>query len=451
MPIDRILPQNIESEQALIGGIFIAYDKYINTLVLYLPIDAFYREAHGHIYKAMLDLYNQDNPITLETVANTLKKQDLLEKAGGIDYLMQLSTITATTAAWEYHYKEILNTYKKRQTILICQKTAEALFQPFMSNEEALETLDTHVINTYSVSKKTNLTHIGDDIPAAFKELERVSTCDNFITGLDTGFIDMNRYLAGLQPSDLIILAARPSMGKSALALNIVYNAAKKGKTSAIFNLEMSKNQTIFRLVSADSGIDSKKIKTGQLRDSDWSQLTHSAGILTDLPIYQDDSLSINITEMRSKLKYLTKKVKLDLVVIDYLQLMSGSKSENRQIEISEYSRAFKGMAKDFNVPVLCLSQLSRKLEERGNKRPLMSDLRESGAIEQDADVILFIYRDEVYYGVTDENKNIAEIIVAKHRNGETGMFKMIFMKEYTLFRNYTTTEIDDPEAWYNK
>lgn len=451
MPLNNLLPQNIQSEQALLGGMFISYDKYINTLVLYLPIDAFYRESHGHIYKAMLDLYNQDNPITLETVANTLKKQDLLEKAGGIDYLMQLSTITATTAAWEYHYKEILNTYKKRQTILICQQTAEALFQPFMSNEEALEVLDTHVINTYSVSKKTNLTHIGDDIPAAFKELERVSTCDNFITGLDTGFIDMNRYLAGLQPSDLIILAARPSMGKSALALNIVYNAAKKGKTSAIFNLEMSKNQTIFRLVSADSGIDSKKIKTGQLRDADWSQLTHSAGILTDLPIYQDDSLSINITEMRSKLKYLTKKVKLDLVVIDYLQLMSGSKSENRQIEISEYSRAFKGMAKDFNVPVLCLSQLSRKLEERSNKRPLMSDLRESGAIEQDADVILFIYRDEVYYGVTDENKNIAEIIVAKHRNGETGMFKMVFMKEYTLFRNYTTDDTEKSESWYNK
>lgn len=448
---DRLSPQNIDSEISLLGGIFIDYEKYINQLILYLPSEAFYKESHQIIYKTMLDLYNSDIPIELKTVAGTLKKNDKLDQIGSINYLIDLMQAVATSTAWEYHFNEILNCYKKRKTIETCLQVVDALYQPITSNDEGLEKLDKHITENYTVSKKSGLTPLSDDIMPAMKEIERVASCDSFITGLDTGFIDLNRWTAGLQPSDLIILAARPSMGKSALALNIAYNVGKNKKTSAIFSLEMSKNQSIFRLISFDSGIAAKKIKTGQLKDSEWSQITHTAGILGDLPIYQDDSLSINITEMRSKLKALSKKTKIDLVIIDYLQLLSGSKAENRQIEISDYSRSLKGLAKDFNVPVLCLSQLSRKLEERGNKRPIMSDLRESGAIEQDADVILFIYRDEVYNSPTDETRNVAEIIVAKQRNGDTGKFKMTFMKEYTLFRDYSNTEPDETNHWYDK
>lgn len=448
---DRVLPQAIDSEQSLLGGIFVGYEKYINQLILYLPAEAFYKESHQIIYQTMLDLYNEDIAIDLKTVASRLKKNDMLDKVGSIDYLMSLLTCSATSAAWEYHFKEILDSYRKRKTIEVCSNVCESLYQITTSNDEALEILDNHISNNYTTSRKTNLTKISDDTHQVFKDIERVSNSDSFITGLDTGYIDLNKYTAGFQNGDLIILAARPSMGKSALALNIAYNVAKKKKTSAIFSLEMSKSQIIQRLISFDSGIESKKIKIGQLKDGEWSQITHTIGILDELPIYQDDSLDINITEMRSKLKCLSRTTKIDLVIIDYLQLMSGSKAESRQIEVSEYSRSLKGLAKDFNVPVLCLSQLNRKLEERANKRPIMSDLRESGSIEQDADVILFIYRDEVYNATTPDTKNVAEIQVAKQRNGDTGRFKMTFMKAYTLFRDYANAESDKPDCWYDE
>lgn len=446
---DRVPPQAIESEQALLGGIFVSYLDYINDLLLYLPPEAFYREAHEIIYRAVLSLYDKDIPVTIATVPELLRKTEKLDQAGGVNYLLELLESIGTSAAWEYHKNQILGAYAKRKTIEVCSNVLESLFHTYSSNDEALEILDRHVTDNYSVNRKTNLTHIRDIANEGFKELERVSLSEGMITGLDTGFIDLNRYTAGFQPSDLIILAARPSMGKSALALNIAYNISKQKKTSAIFSLEMSNIQIFNRIISFDSVIDSKKIKTGQLRDSDWTNITHSAGNMEHLPIYVDDSLNINITEMRSKLKYLSKRTDIDLIIIDYLQLMSGAKTESRQLEISEYSRGLKGLAKDFNVPVLCLSQLNRKLEERSNKRPIMSDLRESGSIEQDADVILFIYRDEVYYKTTDETRNIAEIIIAKQRNGEIGKYKMTFLKELTLFKDYFNDDIYDNEVQY--
>lgn len=445
----KLPPQSIESEQALLGGIFIKYEDYINDLIINLPGKAFYRESHEIIYRTMLYLYDKGISINLETVASELKKKQELDKVGGIDYLVSLIESVSTSVAWEYHKNEIFNTYSKRKTISLCNEVTTTLFQTFSTNEDALEKLDKHIVDNYTISHKTNLTPIKEITSDAFKALEIASQSAGGITGLDTGFIDLNSYTAGFQPSDLIILAARPSMGKSSLALNIAYNISLKNKVTALFSLEMSNVQLVNRLISFDSGIDAKTITTGQLRDSDWTKVTHSASNLEDLPIYIDDSFKISITEMRSKLKQLSKYNNIDLVIIDYLQLMSGNKAESRQVEIAEYSREFKGIAKDFNVPVLCLSQLNRKVEERPNKRPILSDLRESGSIEQDADVVLFIYRDEVYYKPTDETRNVAEIKISKQRNGPTGTFKMTFQPELTQFRD--CIEYYDEHEWQKR
>ena len=264
------------------------------------------------------------------------------------------------------------------------------------------------------------------------------------MTGIPTGFERFDFYTSGLQPSDLIVIAGRPSMGKTALALNVGYNAAQRTKKGvAIFSLEMSKPQLGVRLLGFDSGIDSAKLRTGFLRDKEWNALTDSANRLSELPIFIDDSSSISVLEMKAKCRRLKKGRSLGLVIVDYMQLIQGrSSAESRQIEMSEISRSLKALAKDLNVPVMALSQLNRKVEDRPNRRPQLSDLRESGAIEQDADVIAFIYRDEVYHPDTVENKNIAEINVAKQRNGPTGYFKLTFQKEITRFRNYTEEDV---------
>jgi replicative DNA helicase len=277
----------------------------------------------------------------------------------------------------------------------------------------------------------------------SFRKLEDVSATEGFVTGVPTGFDDFDRITAGLQPSDLIIIAGRPSMGKTAFALNIGYHAAlQTGKGVAIFSLEMSKMQLGIRLLGFDAGIDATRLRTGFLRDGDWARLTNSANRLSELPIFIDDSSGITVLEMKAKCRRLKRKKDLCLVIVDYLQLIQGRRSaESRQLEISEISRSLKALAKDLNVPVLALSQLNRKVEDRPNKRPQLADLRESGAIEQDADVIVFIYRDEVYHPTTEENRNVAEIIVAKQRNGPTGYFKLTFQKEITRFRNYIQEE----------
>jgi replicative DNA helicase len=277
-------------------------------------------------------------------------------------------------------------------------------------------------------------------IKKSFKRLETVSEHEGFVTGVPTDFHDLDRLTAGLQPSDLIIIAGRPSMGKTALALNIGYNASVKTKKGvALFSLEMSQLHLGLRLLGFHAGIDAMKLRTGILKDSDWLRLTESANFLSELPIYIDDTSGLSILDMKARCRRLMKKCDLCLIILDYLQLVQGRRSaESRQLEISEISRSLKGLAKDFNVPVLALSQLNRKVEDRPNKRPQLSDLRESGAIEQDADVIAFIYRDELYHPQTEENRNMAEIIVAKQRNGPTGFFKLTFQKEITRFRNYT-------------
>jgi len=441
-PTMRVPPHNNEAEQAVLGGILLNNDA-LNSVVDILSPDDFYRDAHGLIFEAMIALYNNDEPIDLITVSHYLKEKDLLDKVGGNDYLASLAESMSTSAGIVHHAEIVKDLSVRRKLIAQCASISESCFEQWHETDELLELAEQSIYDIAEERVREGFQSMQEVVKDSFKRLESVSATEGFITGVPTGFDDFDRLTAGLQPSDLIIIAGRPSMGKTALALNIGYNAAVlTGKGVAIFSLEMSKMQLGIRLLGFDAGIDATRLRTGFLRDSDWARLANSANRLSELPIFIDDSSAITVLEMKAKCRRLKRKRELGLVIVDYLQLIQGRRSaESRQLEISEISRSLKALAKDLNVPVLALSQLNRRVEDRPNKRPQLADLRESGAIEQDADVIVFIYRDEVYHPTTEENRNVAEIIVAKQRNGPTGYFKLTFQKEITRFRNYIEEE----------
>ncbi len=436
--IMKVPPHSIEAEQAILGGILINNDA-INQVVDILTPDAFYREIHIAIFEGMLDLYNHSEPIDIITLSRVLAKKDLLEKAGGTDYLASLVESVSTSAGIAYHAQIVKDFFIRRKLINQCSMISESCFQDWEATEDLLELAEQSIFDVAEEQIRESLNPLNDVITESFKRLESVAAIDGFITGIPTGFTAFDRITAGLQPSDLIIIAGRPSMGKTALALNIGYNAAKITKKAvAVFSLEMSKLQLGIRLLGFDAGIDATKLRTGFLRDKEWERLTESANRLAELPVFIDDASALSVLEMKAKCRRLMKTHDLALVVVDYLQLIHGRKAyESRQLEISEISRMLKALAKDLNVPVLALSQLNRKVEERQNRRPQLADLRESGAIEQDADVIVLIYRDE-FYNRDSKDQNIAEINVAKQRNGPTDTFKLVFQKEFTRFRDYT-------------
>ncbi|MEE9609604.1 MAG: replicative DNA helicase, partial [Desulfatiglandales bacterium] len=356
------------------------------------------------------------------------------------DYLASLVDAVSTSAGIVYHSEIVRDLSVRRKLISQCSTISESCFENWQQTDELLDLAEQSIFDIAEKKAGKGFSSLETVIKDSFKKLESVAEHEGFVTGVPTDFHDFDRLTAGLQPSDLIIIAGRPSMGKTALALNIGYNAARKTKKGvAVFSLEMSQLHLGVRFLGFHSGIDAMKLRTGFLKDTDWMKLTESANHLSELPIFIDDTSGIGVLEMKAKCRRLMKKCDLSLVIIDYLQLIQGRRSaESRQLEISEISRFLKALAKDLNVPVLALSQLNRKVEDRPNKRPQLSDLRESGAIEQDADVIAFIYRDELYHPTTEENQNVAEIIVAKQRNGPTGFFKLTFQKEYTRFRDYT-------------
>jgi replicative DNA helicase len=391
----------------------------------------------------MLGLYNNNEPIDLITLSHYLKEKDLIEKAGGAEYLISLVDAVSTSAGIVNHAEIVRDLFVRRMLLNRCSEISEACLQNWQSTDELLDLAEQSIFDIAEEKVGEGFSSMENVVKESFKKLEKVAEHDGFITGVPTDFKDFDRLTAGLQPSDLIIIAGRPSMGKTAFALNIGYNAAKKTKKGvAVFSLEMSKMQLGMRLLGFAAQINATKLRTGTLRDRDWGQLTDAANQLAELPIYIDDTSGIGVLEMKARCRRLLKKRDLALVVIDYLQLVQGRRSaESRQIEISEISRALKALAKDLNVPVLALSQLNRKVEDRPNKKPQLADLRESGAIEQDADVIAFIYRDEMYHPTTEDNRNIAEIILAKQRNGPTGYFKLTFEQEYTRFRDYAEEE----------
>jgi len=435
----KIPPHNLEAEQAILGGILINNEAMHQVMDIVTP-DDFYREANATLFEGMVELYNQGNPIDVITLAQYLKRVKAEERTGGTEYLGSLVEAVSTSAGITFHAEIIQKLSVRRRLINQCSVISEACFQDWEKTEDLLELAEQSIFDIAEAQAKAGFESLKDIITQSFKKLESATALDGYVTGIPTGFRDFDRLTAGFQPSDLIVMAGRPSMGKTALALNIGYNAAEKTqKGVAIFSLEMSRPQLGIRMLGFDAGIDATKLRTGFLRDKEWRALTESANRLSQLPIFIDDSSAITVLEMKAKCRRMLKRQELGLVIVDYMQLIQGRRSaESRQLEMSEISRSLKGLAKDLNVPVVALSQLNRKVEDRPNKRPQLADLRESGAIEQDADVIAFIYRDEAYHPTTDENRNIAEIIVGKQRNGPTGFFRLYFQKEITRFRDHT-------------
>ena len=439
----KVPPHNLEAEQAVLGGILLNNDA-MNQLMDILSPDDFYREAHATIFDAMVHLYNESEPIDVITLSEALNRKNGLQKAGGIDYLAVLVESVSTSAGIVYHAEIIRHASVRRRLISECSNISELCFQEQDETDDLLEKAEQTIFSIAESQIKDGFQDLNHVIKGSMEKVVKAGESKGFLTGITTGFEYFDRLTAGLQPSDLIIVAGRPSMGKTALALNMGYNAAKNTqKGVAVFSLEMSRQQLGIRLLGFESRIDATRLRTGRLKKHEWQELIDSADRLSEVPIFIDDSSAITVLEMKAKCRRLMKRGELGLMIVDYMQLIQGRRSaESRQLEMSEISRALKGLAKDLDIPVVALSQLNRKVEDRPNKRPQLADLRESGAIEQDADVIVFIYRDEFYNPQSEESQNIAEIIIGKQRNGPTGSLKLTFLKELTRFENFIQEDV---------
>lgn len=434
--ITRIPPHDIEAEQAVLGGLMIDKDVVANVVEI-LKIEDFYRDDHKEIFSAILDLYEISNPIDVLSVKEKLRTKGVLEAVGDIEYLTLLTDKIPTTANIEYYARNIEEKSILRRLI---KSSNEILSLGYEASEEVSIILDQAEKKIFDILDKRNVkgfSPIKEVLLESFNKLEELYNSKGHITGIPTGFTDLDVKTAGLHNSDLILIAARPALGKTSFVLNIAANAAIHAKAPvAVFSLEMSKEQLTNRMLSCEAMVDSNKIKTGKLEDDDWPKIARALGPLSQAPIYIDDTPGITINDIRAKCRRLKLEKGLKLVIIDYLQLMQGrGKSESRQQEVSEISRSLKILAKELDVPVVTLSQLSRAPDARADHRPVLSDLRESGAIEQDADIVMFLYRDDYYNPETDK-KNIAEIIIAKHRNGSTGTVELVWLGQYTKFAN---------------
>ncbi len=438
----RIPPQNIEAEQAVLGSILLKADLLGTVLEILKPHD-FYKDSHKLIYESMVDLFDKNEPQDLLTVSNLLLNTNKIDKVGGPSYLASLTSIVPVTSNVGSYARIIREKSILRRLISVNSDIAQRCYEEQNDIDILVDEAEQAIFDIAGSKGEGHFTHIKSIVPKAFAVVEQLYKRKELITGVPTGYSEIDKMTAGLQPSDLIILAARPSMGKTSFAMNIAQHASLVEKTGvAVFSLEMSKEQLVMRLLSSVGRIDSQRIRTGKLRSEDWPKLTRAVGMLSEAPIYIDDTPAISVLEMRAKVRRLAAQHEIGLIVVDYLQLMSGRSTENRTQEISEISRSLKALAKEHAVPVIALSQLNRGLESRTDKRPMMSDLRESGAIEQDADVICFIYRDEVYNKAEDNpDQGTAEIIIGKQRNGPTGTSKLTFIKEFTMFENMSSYE----------
>jgi replicative DNA helicase len=438
--LGKLPPQNVEAEQALLGTILIQDKALLQVVEILLP-DDFYLDAHKVIFTAMLRLFEQRQPHDLVTVSNLLREQNKLDQVGGVAYLAAITDVIPFTGTLVHHAQIIRKKSVLRRLIQTSSELAARCYDAQDDIDALVDKAEQTIFEIAQARNKQGFEPMAKIVPKAFDRVTRLAERKEHITGVATGYEELDKMTAGLQSSDLIILAARPSMGKTSLAMNIVQYAALINKIpTAVFSLEMSMEQLALRMLCSVGRVDAQRVRTGRLHDSDWPKLTRATGMLTDAPIYIDDTPGLTVLEMRAKARRLKSEHDLSLVVVDYLQLMQGrSRSENRNQEISDISRSLKAMAKELDVPVMALSQLNRSLESRTDKRPQMADLRESGAIEQDADIIIFIYRDEVYNKAPDNpNKGIAEVIIGKQRNGPTGIVKLTFLGEYTTFENYT-------------
>ncbi|MCX7843427.1 MAG: replicative DNA helicase [Clostridia bacterium] len=434
--LGRLPPQNVEAEQSVLGSMLIDNDV-IPAIAEVLKSEDFYREDHREIFDSILDLFNNSKPIDVITVSEQLKLRGTLDNIGGLEYLINIASAVPTTANAK-HYAKIV----EEKSILrrLIKASSDIVNMSYEAAEELSFILDRAEKSVFDVLQNRNpkgFAPIKDVLFEAFNRLEELYNNKGYITGIPTGFVDLDYKTAGLQNSDLVLIAARPAMGKTSFVLNIAQYAAVHAKVPvAIFSLEMSKEQLVNRMLCSEAMVDSHRMRTGKLEDDDWEKIARALGPLSEAPIYIDDTPGLSVTEIRSKCRRLKLEKNLGLVVIDYLQLMQGrGKNENRQQEISEISRSLKILAKEINVPVVTLSQLSRAAETRTDHRPILSDLRESGAIEQDADIVMFLYRDD-YYNQDTEKKNIAEVIISKHRNGSTGTVELAWLGQFTKFAN---------------
>jgi replicative DNA helicase len=436
----KLPPHSLEAEQAVLGGLMLDNNGW-DRIADVVATEDFYRHDHRLILMAIIALSEASKPFDAVTVSQWLKNNDELEEVGGLAYLGQLVRDTPSAANIKAYAEIVRERSILRQLITVGTQITDSAFNP--EGRESKELLDYAEQQVFRIAEqgsrgKTGMQSIKNLLADAVDRIDALYQQDNPITGVPTGFVDFDEQTSGMQSSDLIIVAGRPSMGKTTFAMNIAEHAAiKHQKPVAVFSMEMSGEQLAMRLMASLGRIDQSRIRTGKLDDDDWHRLTSSMGILADAPLFIDDTPALSPTELRARARRMAREHGLGMIVIDYLQLMQTGGKENRTAEISEISRSLKGLAKELNVPVVALSQLNRSLEQRPNKRPVMSDLRESGAIEQDADVIVFIYRDEVYNPETTE-KGIAEIIVGKQRNGPIGTTRLTFLGQYTRFENFT-------------
>ncbi|MBM7716828.1 replicative DNA helicase [Siminovitchia sp. FSL H7-0308] len=435
--IDRTPPQNIEAEQAVIGAVFLEPSAIVLASEILVPED-FYRSAHQKIFEVMIELNESGKAVDLVTVTEKLAASKLLEDVGGVSYLSELS-ISVPTAANIGYYARIVE--EKALLRRLIRTATDIATNGYTREDEVEELLDEAEKSIMEVAQRKNASafqNIKDILVRTYDNIEMLHNRKGEITGIPTGFSELDRMTAGFQRNDLIIVAARPSVGKTAFALNIAQNVGTKtDENVAIFSLEMGAEQLVMRMLCAEGNIDAQNLRTGALTDEDWRKLTMAMGSLSNSGIYIDDTPGIRISEIRSKCRRLKQEHGLGMILIDYLQLIQGSgrAKENRQQEVSEISRSLKALARELEVPVIALSQLSRGVEQRQDKRPIMSDIRESGSIEQDADIVAFLFRED-YYDQESENKNIIEIIIAKQRNGPTGTVQLAFVKEYNKFVN---------------
>ena len=441
--IKRVLPHSIEAEQAVVGSMLMDRDAILTSSEI-ISGDDFYQTAYGVIFDTVVEIYNEGKPVDLITLQERLKEKDVPAEISSLEFVRDLVTAVPTSANVKYYAEIVAEKSMLRRLIKLNDEISNMCYLGKESMEAVLELTEKKVFELVQKRNTGDFVPIKDVVLNALEKIESASKISGSVTGIPTGFLDLDYKMSGLQPSDLILVAARPSMGKTAFVLNIAQHVAfKVHKSVAIFSLEMSKEQLVNRLFSLEAQVDSQSLRTGNLKDEDWEKLIESAGIIGKSKLIIDDTPGISISELRSKCRKFKLEQGLDLIIIDYLQLMTGrvgGRSESRHQEISEISRSLKGLARELNVPVIALSQLSRAVEQRPDHRPMMSDLRESGAIEQDADVVMFIYRDD-YYNKDTEMKNIAEIIIAKQRNGSIGTVNLTWLPNYTKFANYLRKE----------
>lgn len=434
--IGRIPPHSLEAEQSVLGAMIIDKEA-INTTIEIIKPEDFYKEANKEIFETIIELYNRNEPVDLITLSEELRKRGTLENVGGVTYLANLSGGVVTTANVKYYCEIVEEKSILRRLIRSCDDIMSKSYEDSEEVNSIIESAEKNIFDITQGRNREGFYPIREVLLDSFSKIEELSMKEGGLTGVTTGFLDIDAKLSGLQKSDLILLAARPSMGKTALGLNIALNSALLGNTKVgVFSLEMSKEQLVQRMLSSASHVDLQKIISGKLNEDDWLKIVKAMGPLSETEMYIDDTPGITLMEMKAKCRKLKIEKGLDLIVVDYLQLMeSDSSSESRQQEISSISRGLKALAKEMDCPVVALSQLSRAPELRSDHRPILSDLRESGAIEQDADVVLFLYRDE-YYNQDTDKKNIGEVIIAKHRNGPTGMVELLWMGQFTKFVN---------------